>query len=105
MSRSFRRQTLTMITLLEKANRTLKISLTAKRINEEGIQQLLSDCQETAIAVGSELEMLYGEGTESVLKLEEYCESLYQMTLALKNPEKRREILHDLIGQINRSGA
>ena len=100
MSRSFRRQALTMINLLEKANRTLKISLTAKRINEDGIQQLLSDCQETAIAVGSELEMLYGEGTESVLKLEEYCESLYQMTLVLKNPEKRREILHDLIGQV-----
>ena len=100
MSRSFRRQALTMINLLDKANRTLKISLTAKRINEDGIQQLLSDCQETAIAVGSELEMLYGEGTESVLKLEEYCESLYQMTLALKNPEKRREILHDLIGQV-----
>ena len=43
MSRSFRRQALTMINLLDKANRTLKISLTAKRINEDGIQQLLSD--------------------------------------------------------------
>jgi hypothetical protein len=100
MSRSFRRQALTMVNLLEKANRTLKISLTAEQINEDGIHQLLSDCQEAAIAVGSELEMLYGEGIESVLKLEEYCESLYQMTQVVKNPEKRREVLHDLIGQI-----
>ena len=69
MSRSFRRQALTMVSLLDKANRTLKVSLTAKHMNIEGIQQLLSDCQETAITIGSELEMLYGEGTESVLKL------------------------------------
>ena len=100
MSRSFRRQALTMVSLLDKANRTLKVSLTAKHMNIEGIQQLLSDCQETAITIGSELEMLYGEGTESVLKLEEYCESLYQMTLVVKNPEKRREILRDLTGQV-----
>ncbi len=103
MSRSLRKQMLTMIDLLDRANRTLKISLTAKHINEEGIQQLLSDCQETAISIGSELEMLYGEGTESVQKLEEYCESLYQMTLVLDNPARRREILKELIGQVRQT--
>ncbi len=100
MSRSFRKQTLTMINLLEKANQALKVSLTVKRIDEAGIQQLLVDCQETAISIGNELEMLYGEGTESVHMLEEYCESLYQMTLALKDPEKRRGILNELTGQV-----
>lgn len=99
MSRALRKQMLTMMNLLDKANRTLKVSLTAKRLDGDGIRQLLSDCQETAITIGSELEMLYGEGTETVHKLEDYCESLYQMTLILDDPEKRREILHELTGQ------
>ena len=103
MSRSLRKQMLSMVDLLEKANRTLKINLTAKQINGEGVQQLLSDCQETAISMGSELEMLYGEGTESVQKLEEYCESLYQMTLVLDNPVKRRERLKELISQVRQT--
>lgn len=58
MSRALRKQMLTMINLLDKANRALKVSLTAKRADGERIQQLLIDCQETAITMGSELEML-----------------------------------------------
>jgi hypothetical protein len=103
MSRALRKQMLTMTNLLDKANRALKINLTAKRINEDGIQQLLIDCQETAITMGSELEMLYGEGIEIVHVLEEYCESLYQMTQALDDPEKRRAALQELTGQIKQT--
>lgn len=103
MSRALRKQMLTMMNLLDKANRTLKVSLTAKHINGEGIQQLLSDCQETAIAMGSELEMIYGEGTETVHELEDYCESLYQMTQVLGNPEKRRTVLQELTGQVKQA--
>ena len=103
MSRALRKQMLTMMNLLDKANRALKVSLTAKRIDGEGIQQLLSECQETAISMGSELEMLYGEGTETVHELEDYCESLYQMTLVLENPEKRRTVLQELTGQVKRT--
>mgnify|MGYP006922131522 CR=1 FL=1 len=103
MSRALRKQMLTMTNLLDKANKALKINLTAKRINEDGIQQLLIDCQETAITMGSELEMLYGEGTEIVHVLEEYCESIFQMTQALDNPEKRRAALQELTGQIKQT--
>ena len=103
MSRSFRKQTLTMVNLLEKANRTLKLSLGTKHIDEEGIIQLLSDCQETAITLGNELEMLYGEGTDCVHALEEYCESLYQLTQTLKNPVKHREILKKLTRQVKQA--
>lgn len=100
MSRTLRNQILSMVNLLDKANRSLKVSLNENQINEEKIQQLLIDCQEAAITIGSELEMLYGEETESVHKLEDYCESLYQMTRVLNNSVKRRTILQDLIGQI-----
>lgn len=103
MSRALRKQMLTMLNLLEKANRTLKVSLTAKRVDGDGILQLLSDCQETAITMGSELEMLYGEGTDAVHKLEDYCESLYQMTQAIHNPEERRNVLQDLTGQVKQT--
>lgn len=100
MSRALRKQMFTMVNLLEKANRTLKVCLTAKRVNEDGLRQLLSECQETAISMGNELEMIYGEGIEAVHKLEDYCESLYQMTQVLRDPEKRRTVLQDLTGQM-----
>lgn len=79
MSRTLRKQMLTMTGLLRKANQTLRINLTGKKIQKEKILELLTDCQETAIAMGQEIEAIYGEGTESVQKLEEYCESLYQI--------------------------
>ena len=100
MSRTLRKQMLTMTGLLRKANQTLRINLTGKKIQKEKILELLTDCQETAIAMGQEIEAIYGEGTESVQKLEEYCESLYQMTLVLSDLERRRGILRDLTGQI-----
>lgn len=104
MSRALRKQMLTMIDLLEKANKALQVNLTANNhINENGIRQLLSDCQETAITMGNELEMIYGEGTDLVHKLEEYHESLYQMTLILKHPGKRYELLKKLTGQIKQA--
>lgn len=103
MSRALRKQMLTMVDLLDKANRTLKSNLSARHINQEGIHQLLSDCQEMAISIGSELEALYGEGIQSVQKLEEYCESLYQMTLVLDNSVKCREILKELTVQVKQA--
>lgn len=103
MSRSLRKQMLTMVDLLEKSNRALKMSLTAKRINQDGISQLLIDCQETAITMGNELEMIYGEGTETVHMLEDYCESLYQMTQSLNDPQKRHAVLLDLTSQVRRT--
>ena len=103
MSRALKRQMLTMVELLEKANQALKVSLTVTCMNENGIRQLLSDCQETAVAMGNELEMIFGEGTDLVHELEGYHENLYQMTLVLKEPEKRYELLKDLIQQINQA--
>lgn len=99
MSRALRKQMFTMINLLEKANKALKVSLTSSRFNEVGIRQLLSDCQETAVTMGNELEIIFGEGVPLVRKLEDYHESLYQMTLVLKHPGKRYELLKELAEQ------
>ena len=99
MSRALRKQMFTMINLLEKANKALKVSLTSSRFNEAGIRQLLSDCQETAVTMGNELEIIFGEGMPLIRKLEDYHESLYQMTLVLKHPGKRYELLKELSEQ------
>lgn len=103
MSRALRKQVLTLVNLLEQAGKTLKVNLKAGNTKKEISYQLLSDCQETAIGIGNELERVYGEGTESVGKLEEYCEGLYQMTLALDEPEKSRQILKKLNIQIRQT--
>ena len=99
MSRTLRKQMLKMANLLDGANRALKTGLAARRINEEGILRLLSDCQETAAAMGTELEIIYGEGTEAVGGLEDYCECLYRMARALGSPEERRGTLRNLTRQ------
>lgn len=100
MSRAVRQQMLSMTGMLEKANRALKDAVSRQAVNEEGILQLLMDCQETAIMMGTELENIYGEGTDSVEKLEDYCESLYETTLVIKHPIKRKEMQKTLANHL-----
>ena len=100
MSRAVRQQLLSMTGSLERANRVLKDAVSRTVINEEGVLQLLADCQETAIMMGNEIEEVYGEETDSVAKLEEYCESLYEMTLVVSNPVRRREMQKVLVNHL-----
>lgn len=92
MSRAVKQQLLSMTGSLEKANRALKDAVSRTSVNEEAILQLLADCQDTAIMIGTEIEEVYGVNTDSVTRLEEYCESLYEATLVVSHPVKRREI-------------
>lgn len=100
MSRALRQQQLSMVNSLDKANRALKEALTKTKINEEGVLQLLADCQDTAILMGNTIENVYGEGTDSVARLEDYCEALYEMTLIIGEPALRREKIKVLAGQL-----
>lgn len=102
MSRLVRKQLFSMVDSLDRANKTLEKNLLKKKIDEQALTGLLSDCQESAIAMGTQIESLYGEGTVCVRELEEYCESLYQMTLVLNDPPARRELLGCLGKQIKR---
>ena len=45
------------------------------------LQSLLSACQESAIAIGTEIEGLEGEGTKTVGILEAFCEEIYNASL------------------------
>jgi hypothetical protein len=48
-----------------------------KKGNETSVQNMLGECQEFAILIGQNIEKLEGEGQPAVLRLEEYCETLY----------------------------
>lgn len=45
---------------------------------------LLGECQETAITLGTHIEKNYGTSTKTVKALEQYCESLYGVSIVLE---------------------
>lgn len=77
MRKSQKSQVEDTITLLDKALGEIRKALERKEI--ELILDLLGQCQEAAVAVGTMIEAEEGEGTTAVRLLEEYCEQLYQI--------------------------
>ena len=53
----------------------LELLTTMKEVQTAG---LYADCQECAITIGEFIESIEGEGTQTVVLLEEYCELLYK---------------------------
>ncbi|WP_251392336.1 hypothetical protein [Mediterraneibacter agrestimuris] len=100
MSRTVRKQLLSMADTLAEANRAMKKYFLKTQVDEEAVVTLLSDCQDAAVALGTRIEELCGEETASVKELEDYCESLYQMALNIGNPSRRKELLKVLMGHV-----
>lgn len=71
-------------TILSIVDSLEKINDSVIRNLDSGVQvsmETLVDCQDSAIAVGNEIEQQYGAaGEETVHLLEAYCENLYQMS-------------------------
>lgn len=81
VSKVVREKHLNIIELLLQAT-----EVTARLIEERKLQDclvLFADCQESAVALGGHIEKLYGMNTKTVGALEQYCECLYQMSVAL----------------------
>lgn len=59
----------------------------------EACCELLSTCQETAVAIGEQIEEAEGSGTQTVKQIEEYCEDLYEchQAVAMQDPGR---VLH-----------
>ncbi len=55
----------------------------------EIVQEALGDCQEAAVQIGHVIERSEGEGTASVACLEQYCETLYQISQQLESVTPR----------------
>lgn len=77
MSKVVRRRLLETIELLQQG--TQAIGRLVEEDRREECLELLTDCQELAIAFGTRIEQLKGEGTAVVSALEDYCENIYQI--------------------------
>lgn len=102
MSRILRRQLFSIAELLEKANKILEKKLFGPGMDEQAIIELVTDCQDSAISMGEQIEKMYGEGTASVGILEQYCETLYLLTISLQDAIKRRELYNTLNKQLKK---
>lgn len=69
---------------MQKAADVLDMLLQENRRGD--VSDLLVDCQDCAIAIGTKLEKIYGQDLETIRYLESFCEQLYQMSLVLENP-------------------
>ena len=81
--------------IIELLNTLSKAHKTIDDIKNDEVQSLLAECQQTAIVIGTMIEESEGEGTDTVHKLEEYCEQLFQFgnEFALGNIEKEDIVL------------
>lgn len=61
--------------------------------------QLLVECQDSAVALGSHIEKLYGLQTQTVATLEQYCNVLYQVSVS--KDEASLEALYQAVQMIS----
>ena len=93
-----------IISLLEQAQEQFLISIEKKNVTDA--LQLLSDCQDGAIAIGNMIEESEGEGFVTVKLIEDYCEQLYvlhEMLIANADADVNEsyQVLDQLLMQIS----
>lgn len=76
MRKAQKQEVINCIKSLQQAHEEIKAALNRKDYSR--VQNMLSECQGFAVAVGETIERLEGEGHATVACLEEYCEVLYQ---------------------------
>lgn len=91
MRRKKKEQLLSLMQEYEEAHAELE-SLYQKG-DLEACFELLTTCQETAVAIGEQIEEAEGSGTQIVQRIEEYCEDLYEshQAVAMQDPGR---VLH-----------
>lgn len=85
MNKSKKKRAEDSIALLERALHTLKQVL--ERKNYAAAMELLEQSQEEAIETGTMIETEEGDDTAVVRMLEEYCEQLYRVYMAIRQKE------------------
>lgn len=72
----------------------------------EDAQALLTDCQNTAIQIGTYIDESEGEGAPSVHFLEKYCEALYEVAVGMPeafNGRKTKQYLDKVLASVENS--
>lgn len=96
MSRYKKAQLLSMLIAMDKVNNNVVIAQ-----DEQEILTDLIECQQMAIHMGNYLEAQGGTGGEIVTILEDYCETVYQQSIALHDENKLEEFVKTIQGQLN----
>ncbi len=104
MSRTMRKKLFSMVDLQDETCRTIKEILVkgAGGGQMQKLTGLLADAQESAIRIGNTVESLCGEGTDTVNELEDYCETLYQLSLTADDSTMQAELLKRMKGHLSR---
>lgn len=93
------------IRLIEEAHGEIKKTIGKGHI--EQAKELLADCQNAAVAIGTMIEDIEGEGQPTVTVLEEYCEQIYQVYESLAadgvNPHKIYKTLRQKLIEVENS--
>ncbi|SFG25770.1 hypothetical protein [Oribacterium sp. WCC10] len=89
MRKVLKNQLAELIALLPEAHEKILESIEKNDVDTATI--CLSDCQNTAVAVGTKIDETEGEGTTAVKSLEAYCELLFQIhqEISTGNAEKK----------------
>lgn len=90
MSRALRKQLFEAWKSLSEANEVLQ-RLYAKN-NAEAIRNVLTDCQMCALAMGNRIEAVYGTEVVCIHCLEDYCETVYQMSVHINVSETWKDL-------------
>ena len=90
MSQTVRRQLVEISDTLRDANDLLEKLF--QGVADEEMMGLLTDCQNCAITMGNKIETVYGSGLKSIHALENYCESIYQISQHLDSLSECMEI-------------
>lgn len=69
--------------------------------NMDTLMDALTDCQESAITVGTYLEGFGEKTVSSVHMLEDYCEAVYQMVLVLDDPNQVKKLAKKIQKQLS----
>ena len=77
MRKAQKKQIEDLLALLEQAHNEIKRLVENK--NFSGAMELLGQCQDSAVQVGELIEKTEGETAPTIVKLEEYCETLYEI--------------------------
>ncbi len=77
MRKYHKTQCVDLLSSIEEAHEQVLKFIEKNQINDA--VDLLQDCQQGAIQIGTTIDQLEGEGTEAVHILERYCESTYQI--------------------------
>lgn len=95
MRKAQKREVLEFINSLHQAHIEVKEAL--QQHHYDAVQNMLSECQEFAVALGENIEKLEGEGHITVSHVEEYCETLFRAFKEITNGQVNENKIYKIL--------